>query len=87
MTKGSKNLAFVGRAGLRVEVFPSPRFSSRYDYFTGNVVRTIVASPRSDGIGISFDNLEANGMVEVYCRNVVHVIRNGVALRRLGVQL
>jgi len=65
---------------LRVEVFPSGKHKSQFDYYTGNGVQKIVAEPAGDGLRIEFGDLGTPGTIEVYCRNVKAVTRNGVKL-------
>ncbi len=66
---------------LRIEVFPSNTLSSQFEYFNGNAMQTITASPRDGSIVIKFGDLGVNGTLEVYCRNLTGVTRNGVTLR------
>jgi alpha-D-xyloside xylohydrolase len=66
---------------LHIEFFPSNRFSSQFNYFTGNSVETITASSVGHGIAIQFSDLGVSGTLEVYCRNTTGVTRNGVTLR------
>jgi alpha-D-xyloside xylohydrolase len=65
---------------LRIEVFPSSRVDSRFDYYTGTVLLPITASASASGINVSLPNLGMAGTLEVYCQNVKAVIRNGVVL-------
>ncbi|PYX94784.1 MAG: hypothetical protein DMG67_00665 [Acidobacteria bacterium] len=66
---------------LRIEVFPSSKGASKFDYFTGDAAQTITVSPKAKGIEISFADLGVNGDLEVYCRNATRVVRNGVPLK------
>ena len=44
-------------------------------------MQRIAAEPASDGLKIEFGDLGAPGTVEVYCKEVTGVTRNGVKLR------
>ncbi|HEX3351379.1 MAG TPA: TIM-barrel domain-containing protein [Terriglobales bacterium] len=66
---------------LRLEVFPSSRQKSWFDYYTGGAVQRISAVPDSGGLKIEFGDLGTPGTVEVYCQKVKAVTRNGVRLR------
>ncbi len=65
---------------LRIEVFPSSKAASRFDYYNGTVVQTITASANQAGIRVAFPNLGVAGTLEIYCQNVKGVTRNGVQL-------
>ena len=66
---------------LRLQFFSSTRSKSQFDYYTGSGVQTITAEPESDGLKIEFGDLGAPGTIEVYCKEVTRVTRNGVKLR------
>jgi alpha-D-xyloside xylohydrolase len=64
---------------LRIEIFPSTK-SSRFDYYIGKEVRTITTFVNSSGITVKVEDLGTDGILEVYCRGVRAVIRNGDSL-------
>jgi alpha-D-xyloside xylohydrolase len=64
---------------LRIEVFPSSRVPSRFDYYNGAVLLPVTASTAAGGINVSFPDLGASGTLEVYCQGPKAVILNGVA--------
>jgi alpha-D-xyloside xylohydrolase len=66
---------------LRLEVFPSAKASSEFNYFTGDAVQKITASPEADGWTIQFGELGARGSLEIYCKKAKEVTKNGVKLR------
>jgi alpha-D-xyloside xylohydrolase len=66
---------------LRIEVFPSTKQKSQFDYYTGSTVQSITVAPGSGGLTIEFGDLGTPGTVEVYCQKVKGVTRNGVKLR------
>jgi alpha-glucosidase (family GH31 glycosyl hydrolase) len=66
---------------LRIEIFPSVRTPSEFNYFAGDKVQRITATPETDGLTIRFGDLNAEGTVEVYCRKAAVVMRNGKKLR------
>jgi hypothetical protein len=66
---------------LRLQFFPSARSKNRFDYYTGSGAQTITAVPESDGLKIEFGDLGASGTIEVYCKEVTGVTRNGVKPR------
>ena len=66
---------------LRIEVFPSAKQASEFPYFTGSGVQPIKSVPRSGGLTIEFDDLGTNGTLEVHCRKVTQIKKNGTALR------
>ncbi|HWB83196.1 MAG TPA: TIM-barrel domain-containing protein [Bryobacteraceae bacterium] len=67
---------------LHVEMFPSSKVRSRFDYFTGQRIEPIAASVSRAGISVNFGDLGTRGDLEIYCRNVKGVVRNGSRLRR-----
>jgi hypothetical protein len=66
---------------LRLEIFPSGRQSSQFDYYTGDGVRRIKVTPYAGGLTIQLGDLGTSGTLEVYCRKVSGVTKNGTALR------
>lgn len=64
---------------LRIEVFPSAK-NGRFNYYTGKDVRAITTSSNSSGININLEDLGTEGTLEVYCRGVRSVTKNGVSL-------
>jgi alpha-D-xyloside xylohydrolase len=66
---------------LRIEVFPSNRVPGQFMYFTGKAVEKITCLSGRDGILIKFGDLGVDGTVEIYCRNVNGVSRNGAPLQ------
>jgi alpha-glucosidase (family GH31 glycosyl hydrolase) len=65
---------------LRIEVFPASKAPSKFEYFTGDASQTIAVTPKPKGIEISFPDLGTNGDLEIYCRDIKRVIRNGQPL-------
>jgi alpha-D-xyloside xylohydrolase len=65
---------------LRIEIFPSGKTASEFQYFTGDGVQAIKVTPERDGLTIQFGDLGAAGSVEVYCRKAGEVTRNGAKL-------
>lgn len=68
-------------AKLRIEIFPSDKIASGFDYFTGEGVQGITATPEGDELTIQFGELGAEGVLEVYCGKARQVTRNGTRLR------
>jgi alpha-glucosidase (family GH31 glycosyl hydrolase) len=66
---------------LRIEIFPSRKEPTQFNYFTGSAVQKISVTPNDDALTIQFGALEADGVVEVYCRKAKQVARNGTRLR------
>jgi alpha-glucosidase (family GH31 glycosyl hydrolase) len=66
---------------LRIEIFPPEKSSSEFNYFTGSGVQTITTTTAGEGLTIQFGDLGAEGVLEVYCRKAVGVLRNGEKLR------
>jgi len=66
---------------LRIEVFPARDRGSEFSYFTGSGTQTIRMAREGSGITIAFEDLGVNGALEVYCRRVTAVRRNGSTLR------
>ena len=64
---------------LRIEIFPSDRQSSQFDYFTGQEVQAIKVAPEG-GVTIQFGDLRANGNLEIYCQKIRRIMRNGRTL-------
>jgi alpha-D-xyloside xylohydrolase len=66
---------------LRIEIFPSGKTSSEFDYFTGDGVQKITATAEGDNLAIQFGELGAEGGLEVYCLRPSAVTKNGTKLR------
>ncbi len=66
---------------LRIEVFPSGKVPGQFAYFTGKSTQKITCSEGRGGIVVRFGDLGVNGTVEIYCRNLTGVTRNGEILR------
>ena len=66
---------------LRIEIFPAGKKASQFDYFTGAGVQKIAVTPENGQLAIHFDDLGTDGKLEVYCRNVREVRKNGSTLR------
>jgi alpha-D-xyloside xylohydrolase len=66
---------------LRLQFFPTARGKSQFDYYTGSGVQRITAEPAGEGLQIEFGDLGAPGAIEVYCKEVTGVTRNGVQLK------
>jgi hypothetical protein len=67
---------------LRIEAFPSNQSASEFSYYTGEKVRKIQVTPEQAGLEIKIEDLGVGGSLEVYCRGVKGVQRNGAALRQ-----
>jgi alpha-D-xyloside xylohydrolase len=65
---------------LRIEIFPSSKVPSEFNYFTGDGVQKITAVPGADGLTIQFGELEAEGALEVYGKKPIAVTKNGAKL-------
>jgi alpha-glucosidase (family GH31 glycosyl hydrolase) len=66
---------------LRIEVFPSAKEASEFNYFTGTEAEKIKTTPETDGVAIEFGELGAEGRVEVFCGRAKEVTRNEIKLR------
>lgn len=66
---------------LRIQIFPSPKTPSEFDYFTGDRVQRIAVSPEGEELKIEFADLGVGGTVEVYCKKPKEVTKNGERLR------
>jgi alpha-glucosidase (family GH31 glycosyl hydrolase) len=66
---------------LRLQFFPTASSKSQFDYYTGSGVQKITAELVGDGLKIEFGDLGAPGTIEVYCKEVTGVTRNGVQLK------
>jgi alpha-D-xyloside xylohydrolase len=66
---------------LRIEIFPANQAASEFAYYTGEGVRKIEVKPGQAGLEIKMEDLGVGGSLEVYCRGVSGVTRNGGALR------
>lgn len=69
---------------LRIEIFPSAKSASEFDYFTGQGVQKISATPTGDELDIQFGDLGAEGSLEVYCKRPKEVMKDGKRLREGG---
>ena len=78
--KANNNWQAGWTPGLRVEVFPSNKVPGQFTYFTGKTVQKITSSAGKRGIDVKFGDLGTGGTVEIYCRNVTAVTRNGEML-------
>ncbi|MFZ0233553.1 MAG: TIM-barrel domain-containing protein [Candidatus Acidiferrales bacterium] len=65
---------------LRIEIFPGRRAASEFAYYTGTGVQEIAVKPGPDGIDVEVGELGAKGELEVYCRGVQGVQREGAEL-------
>ena len=66
---------------LRIQIFPSAKTPSQFNYFTGSEVQKISATPVGNGLEIQFGDLGDNGSVEVYCTKPKEVMNGGTRLR------
>jgi hypothetical protein len=66
---------------LRIEVFPGRKDGSEFAYYTGAGVQKIEVRPGGDGVEVSVGDLGAKGELQVYCRGVQGVKRDGTVLR------
>jgi alpha-D-xyloside xylohydrolase len=67
-------------AKLRVEIYPG-QHASRFEYFTGKDMQPIMVSPGSRGVTIQIGDLGTPGVLEVYCRGLKSISKDGKALR------
>ena len=67
---------------LRIEMFPASDTASHFDYYTGDAVRTIELAPAKDGLAVTLPDLGVNGTLEIYCRGLKAVERDGKKLRK-----
>ena len=81
IVKANNNWDTDWQPQLRVEVFPSDKHTSRFDYFNGSGARTITAAANGRGVTVRLEDLRVAGTLEVYCRNVKAVKKNGARLR------
>lgn len=73
------------RPSLRIEVYPSPRVAGRFEYFTGSVAQPITCEAEADGaFAIAMGDLGVPGVLEIRCRGVRSVARNGQELSAGG---
>jgi alpha-D-xyloside xylohydrolase len=66
---------------LRIEIFPSRTDRSDFAYYTGRATRQIAVEPAGKTITVTVGDLEAPGELEIYCRGVRGVQRDGATLR------
>lgn len=67
---------------LRIQVFPADKVDSEFSYFTGSGTEKIAAQHEADGLTVQFGELGTEGILEIYCKKVREVTRNGVKLRQ-----
>ena len=79
--KSNNNWEANWRPELRIEIFPARKERSEFAYYTGEAVRQIAVQPAADGITVAVGDLGAPGELEIYCRGVRGVQRDGAALR------
>ena len=65
---------------LEIEIFPSRTQASQFEYFTGHGVQKISVASAHHGITIQFGDLGAGGNLEVYCKKVRGVTKDGKTL-------
>jgi alpha-glucosidase (family GH31 glycosyl hydrolase) len=65
---------------LRIEIFPSSKTTS-FDYFTGKGLEKISVTPSTEGINIQFADLGTNGALNVYCKRISGVQKDGRVLQ------
>jgi MYXO-CTERM domain-containing protein len=78
--KGNNDWTPGWAPALRLEIFPSVRFTSRFDYYTGAAVVPITVARAQRAFTIGFGDLGAGGAIELYTAAPTAVIRNGVRL-------
>src|SRR5690349_32412 len=66
---------------LRIEFFPSASVPSEFAYYTGSAVRTIKMTPRDGTFTIDLPDLQIGGALEIYCKNLKSVKKDGKALQ------
>jgi alpha-glucosidase (family GH31 glycosyl hydrolase) len=66
---------------LRIEFYPAVNQASQFDYFTGKRTARISVTPQTEGVQIALEDLETDGILEIYCKRPSAVIRDGVVLR------
>ena len=79
--KGNDNWTPDWSPSLRIEVFPAEGdLSRRFDFYTGTGVEPITAGSLAGKVTIAFGDLGVPGKIEVQCKSVGRVSRNGAAL-------
>jgi alpha-D-xyloside xylohydrolase len=79
--KGNNNWDANWEPRLQIDVFPDRKEASDFSYYTGAGVQKIEVRPGAESTDVSVGELGAKGELEVYCRGVRGVKRDGVALR------
>jgi alpha-D-xyloside xylohydrolase len=79
--KSNNNWDENWRPKLRIEIFPSAKMPSEFDYFTGDRVQKITVSPEGAELKVQFADLGSGGTIEVYCKNPKEVTQDGKRLR------
>ena len=67
---------------LRIEFFPSTRAASEFHYYTGSAVRAVKMASRGDAFSIDVEDLGTGGSLEIYCKDLKSVRKNGTLLRQ-----
>ena len=79
--KANNNWDSDWRPHLRIEFFPSASMPSEFAYYTGSAVRTIKMTPRGGAFTIDLPDLGTSGSLEIYCKNLKSVKKDGKALQ------
>ncbi len=79
--KSSNNWAENWTPKLRIEIFPSATISSEFNYFTGEQVQKITATPEGGELKVHFGDLGPKGVVEIYCKHPKEVLKDAKRLR------
>lgn len=66
---------------LEIDIIAARTKTSQFAYSTGQSVQAIFATPGRDGIAIRVGDLGVGGTLEVYCKKVRGVTREGKVLR------
>jgi alpha-glucosidase (family GH31 glycosyl hydrolase) len=80
IVKGNNQWTADWQAKLRIEVFPSAKFASYFEYFTGAGMTTISAVPLLNGFEISAGDLLLPGVFDVYLTQPSEVWLNDTLL-------
>lgn len=72
------------KPSLRIEVFPAAKSATEFHYYTGTSLQTIKVAPDEQGFSVTMPDLGVSGVMQLYCKNVTSVTRNGKTLSQGG---
>ena len=78
--KANNNWVDEWEPGLRIEFFPSPKIESSFEYYTGKKAEKISALFSGNDLTIKFNNLENDGILEIYLKKYSQIIMNNKLL-------